>query len=170
MVLGQPSRWCRAPRAGATPIARRTALVLATRRLSVGGSSHTAFMAEEQSDEWTVERHLAGQPDFAIDLYRRFISMVEALGPFTYAVSKTTITLKGVRRGFAGARPTPSGLRGYFDIQRAIEGDSRIMRASPYTKRLFVHHFRVTAADQLDDEFAGWLAEAYAVGAGAHLD
>jgi hypothetical protein len=40
---------------------------------------------------------------------------------------------------------------------------------SPYTKRLFVHRFRLTAPDELDKEFAGWLLEAYAVGAGAHL-
>jgi hypothetical protein len=126
-------------------------------------------MAESLPDEWTIERHLMGQPDFAVDLYRRFIAIVEQIGPFTYAVSKTTITLKGSRRGFAGAHPTPAGLRGYFDLQRAIEGDSRITNVSPYTKRLFVHHFRVTAADQLDDEFRGWVAEAYAVGAGAHL-
>lgn len=126
-------------------------------------------MSAPGHEEWTIERHLAGQPDFAIDLYRRFIAMVDDLGPFTYSVSKTTITLKGSRRGFAGARPTASGLRGYFDIQRAIEGDPRITNASPYTKRLFVHQFRITTADQLDDEFAGWIAEAYAVGAGAHL-
>lgn len=126
-------------------------------------------MSTPASEEWTIERHLAGQPEFAVDLYRRFIAMVEDLGPFTYSVSKTTITLKGVRRGFAGARPTPSGLRGYFDIQRAIEDDPRILSASPYTKRLFVHQFRVTTAAQLDDEFAGWIAEAYAVGGGAHL-
>jgi len=119
-------------------------------------------------DVWTIDRHVAGQPDFAVDLYRRFIDVVEAIGPFTYSVGKTTITLKGQRRGFAGARPTPAGLRGYFDVQRVIE-DPRIMRVSPYTKRLFVHQFRLYTADELDDTFAGWLAEAYAVGAGAHL-
>jgi len=27
----------------------------------------------------------------------------------------------------------------------------------------------ITSADQMDDAFAGWVAEAYAVGAGAHL-
>jgi hypothetical protein len=32
-----------------------------------------------------------------------------------------------------------------------------------------VHHFRVVAPEELDDEFAAWLGEAYAVGQGAHL-
>lgn len=123
----------------------------------------------DSPDVWTVERHLADQPAFAADLFHRFIAMVEDAGPFTYSVSKSSVTLKGVRRGFAGARPSPRGLRGYFDLQREVR-DRRITSVSPYTRRLFVHHFQVAAPEELDDEFAGWLREAYAVGAGAHLD
>lgn len=119
-------------------------------------------------EEWTIERHLEGQPEFAADLFHDFIRMVEAIGPFTYSVSKSTITLKGTRRGFAGARPVSAGLRGYFDIQRELS-DPRIRSAAPYTQRLFVHHFQIASAAELDDEFAGWLEEAYAVGAGMHI-
>jgi hypothetical protein len=121
-----------------------------------------------QSDEWTIERHLDGQPAFAVDLYRSFIDLVAAIGPFTYAVSKTTITLKGTRRGFAGARPFRGGLRGYLDLQREV-ADPRFVSVAPYTSRLFVHHFRIATPDQLDDTFAGWVHEAYDVGQGAHL-
>jgi hypothetical protein len=119
-------------------------------------------------EEWTIERHLAGQPDFAVELFHRFIALAEDIGPFTYAVSKTTITLKGARRGFAGARPFAAGLRGYLDLQREAS-DPRILSVAPYTQRLFVHHFRISGPEQLDDTFAGWLREAYAVGAGEHL-
>ena len=59
-------------------------------------------------------------------------------------------------------------LDGYLDLQRQVT-DPRIRRSAPYTKKLFVHQFRVTSLDQLDDQFAGWVAEAYAVGQGAHL-
>jgi hypothetical protein len=104
-----------------------------------------------------------------VQLYERFVRLVEACGPFTYAVAKTTITFKGSRRGFAGARPTARGLVGYLDLQRVVD-DPRIRRAAPYTKRLYVHHFQLTAADQLDDEFAGWVREAYQVGQGGHLE
>jgi uncharacterized protein DUF5655 len=119
-------------------------------------------------DEWTVADHLRDMPADSVALYERFIELVGACGPFTYRVTKTIITVKGVRRGFAGARPTPRGLTGYFDIQRVIT-DPRILRADPYTKRLFVHQFRISTADQLDDEFAGWIGEAYRVGAGDHV-
>jgi Domain of unknown function (DUF5655) len=119
-------------------------------------------------DEWTVERHLAGLPDSVKELYEQFISLVGACGPFTYSVAKSAITLKGERRGFAGAKPKAQYLDGYLDLQRRVQ-DDRILRASPYTKRLFVHQFRIRSADEMDAVFAGWVREAYEVGAGAHL-
>ena len=115
-----------------------------------------------------MEDHLAGRPESSVELYRQFVRLVEACGPFSYAVSKTSITFKGSRRGFAGARPDASGLRGYLDLQRAVD-DPRISSVSPYTRRLFVHHFRIRSAEEMDEEFAGWIREAYAVGAGEHL-
>jgi hypothetical protein len=118
--------------------------------------------------DWTVEDHLAGKPDDIVALYERFIGLVQECGPFSYRVTKTAITLKGSRRGFAGAKPTERSLDGYLDLQRELR-DLRIKRASPYTKRLFVHQFRITSLNQLDSEFAGWVREAYDVGAGAHM-
>jgi hypothetical protein len=120
------------------------------------------------SSEWTVEDHLRGKPATVVALYRRFVELVQACGPFGYAVSKTAITFKGRRRGFAGAKPTAHGLDGYLDLQRRVE-DPRIRRAAPYTKRLLVHQFRISAPEQLDEEFGGWVREAYQVGQGEHL-
>jgi Domain of unknown function (DUF5655) len=116
-----------------------------------------------------VERHLSALPEEVIGLYRRFIELVTECGPFSFSVSKTAITLKGTRRGFAGAKPKTRSLDGYLDLQRRLQ-DPRITRAAPYTKRLFVHQFRVTRLDELDEQFAEWIREAYAVGAGAHVD
>jgi hypothetical protein len=121
-----------------------------------------------EHDQWTVESHLAGRADLVRDLYRRFIDLVEACGPFTYAVSRTAISLKGTRRGFAGAKPKTETLDGFLDLQHVVR-DPRIVRSSPYTRRLFVHHFRVRSGDELDEQFASWVQEAYDVGAGAHL-
>src|SRR5256712_2305840 len=121
-----------------------------------------------ESRSWTVEDHLRGKPVSVVRLYEKFVRLVEACGPVVYAVSKTAITFKGMRRGFAGAKPTDRSLDGYLDLQRRVS-DPRIRRADPYTKRLFVHHFRVTTSDELDEEFARWVRESYEVGQGGHL-
>jgi hypothetical protein len=117
---------------------------------------------------WTVDDHLRGKPEGSVALYHSFVRLVAACGPFTYAVAKTTITFKGSRRGFAGARPTARGLVGYLDLQRQVD-DPRVRNAAPYTRRLFVHHFQISGPGELDDEFAGWVREAYDVGQGGHL-
>ena len=61
-----------------------------------------------------------------------------------------------------------TGLHGYVDLTRQVQSD-RFRSIEPYTKRLFVHSFKLTTAAQLDDEFDGWLRESYAVGEGKHL-
>src|SRR5260370_2103148 len=118
--------------------------------------------------ERTGERHMLDRPPQVVALYRRFIELAEACGPFTYAVAQSAITLKGTRRGFAGARPADRALGGYLDLQRRVV-DPRITRSAPYTTRLYVHHFRIHSLNQLDEQFAGWVREAYRVGAGTHL-
>ena len=125
-------------------------------------------MSSDAKRIWTVEDHLEGQPESSIELYWQFVDVLRELGPFTTTVAKTTITFKGSRRGFAGARPTKWGLQGYLDLQRELV-DPRIRRASPYTKRLFVNHFRVKSPADIDSDFCLWVKEAYAVGNGEHL-
>ncbi len=118
--------------------------------------------------DWTVDDHMNGKPEESVALYRRFVDLLTSMGPVRYAPSKTTITFKGSRRGFAGARPDQRGLVGYLDLQRVVE-DRRITHVSPYTARLYVHHFRITAPGEMDGVFLGWLREAREVGDGAHL-
>jgi hypothetical protein len=123
----------------------------------------------EASEGWTVDDHLRGKPEASVALFRELEGLILACGDIRFAVAKTTITFKGSRRGFAGARPDRQGVVGYLDLLRPIVGDARIGSASPYGRRLFVNHFRIRTAAELDDTFAGWVREAYAVGCGAHL-
>jgi hypothetical protein len=122
----------------------------------------------DENDDWSVERHLAGRPADVVEIYGRFVELIAACGPFTLSVTKTAISFKGTRRGFAGAKPRNSSLDGFLDLQRAVK-DERILRVSPYTKNLFVHQFRITNIGQLDSSFETLVEEAYQVGAGAHL-
>jgi hypothetical protein len=115
--------------------------------------------------DWTVERHLEAGTKTGRALFERFVELVRSCGDFEYAVTKTTVTFKGRRRGFAGARPKEDRLVGYFDIPRRVDGP-QIRSVAPYGKRLFVHHFSLDAPDQLGGDFAGWIREAYEVGEG----
>jgi hypothetical protein len=118
---------------------------------------------------WTVEDHLRDAPSEHVDLYRRVEAFLLSLGDVSLSVSRTTITFKGSRRGFAGARPTRRGVQGYLDLTRSLEGDPRIRRATPYTKRLFVNQYLLASEADLDDTFRSWLREAWQVGRGDHL-
>jgi hypothetical protein len=121
----------------------------------------------DPAQEWSVERHLADKPKAVVDLYERFVRLLTACGPHTLSVTKTAIAFKGPHRGFAGAKPRKTSLDGFLDLQREVR-DQRFLRVSPYTKSLFVHQFRITSAEQLDDDFAALIGEAYEVGCGAH--
>ena len=112
------------------------------------------------SDVWTIERHLEAGSDHGRALFQRFVELVASCGEYTTSVSKTTITFKGPRRGFAGARPNGDRLQGYFDVNYRVD-DPRIGSVGAYQKDLFVHHFRVDSLEQMDDEFVRWIADAY---------
>ena len=117
---------------------------------------------------WTVEYLLRDVPPASIALYQRFVEVVNGCGPFEYSVTKANIGFRGPRRLFAGVLPTAKGLNGFLDLMHPVD-DRRLYFVSSYTNRLFVHHFRITAEDQLDQDVAEWLREAYAVGQGFHL-
>ena len=126
-----------------------------------------------EREVWTVDDHLRGADPDAVALWHRVDDLIRSFGDVTHSVAKTTITYKGPRRGFAGARPAGTGVRGYFDLMRdlgqSLPDDPRIRGISPYGRNLFVHQFVLRDAVDLDGVVASWLAEAYQVGCGAHL-
>ena len=113
------------------------------------------------SPEWTVERHLEAGSESGRALWYRFAELVAGFGEHSLSVAKTTVTFKGPKRGFAGARPKGDELLGYFDVTYRVVDDPRVSRSSPYQKDLFVHHFRVDSLQQMDGEFVRWIADAY---------
>lgn len=123
----------------------------------------------DEHGHWTVEDHLDGAPPEHVELYRALEAVIHDCGPVTVSASKTTVTFKGTRRGFIGARPTSRGVQGYLDLTRSLVGDRRILRSTPYTARLHVNQYRLTSLADLDDTFVAWVQEGYRVGQGAHL-
>jgi hypothetical protein len=53
-------------------------------------------------------------------------------------------------------------------LARRVDSE-RLRRVEAYSPRNVLHAFRLTGPEQVDDEFAGWLAEAYTVGQQRHL-
>lgn len=119
--------------------------------------------------QWSVDDHLQDGPPEHVELYRLIEDYLLGLDGVTVSVSKTTITFKGRRRGFAGARPTRRGVQGYFDLTRQLDSDPRIRGISPYTKRLYVHQYLVSSPAEVDETFRTWLHDAWRVGEGDHL-
>jgi hypothetical protein len=62
--------------------------------------------------EWTVERHLEAGSELGRTLWHGFAQLVAGFGEHSLAVSKTSITFKGPKRGFAGAKPKGDELVG----------------------------------------------------------
>ena len=114
---------------------------------------------------WTVNEHLEGANERTLDLFERFVAIVETCGPFEFAPTRRQIGVRGARRIFAGVRLTKRGLEGYLDLPRRVESP-RFRHVAPYTKKLSVHHFVLEQPVELDDEFASWIRESYAVGQG----
>jgi hypothetical protein len=100
-------------------------------------------------------------------LFDAFERLIDSCGRYERSVTKTAIAYKGPVRGFAGVTPRRHDLTGFLDLTEPIH-EPPFTRVTPYTKRLWVHRFVVTELAQLDDAFAARIAQAYAVGQGAH--
>jgi hypothetical protein len=121
------------------------------------------------SNRYTIKAHLANKDATIVSLYERFVQLIESCAKFEYVVGKDGIAFKGKRRNFAVAKPKARSLDGVLVLARRLK-DPRIHTIEPYTKQLYGNRFRVTAPDQLNQEFANWVSEAYQVGQGQHLE
>ena len=116
---------------------------------------------------WSVEDHLNGKGDEVRRLYAAFERLIRAAGPAERSVTKTAIVFKGRARVFAGVTPRRRTLSGFLDLMQPAR-DKPFTRASPYTSRLWVNRYVIESPDDLDDRFAQRVAEAHAIGDGAH--
>jgi hypothetical protein len=120
-------------------------------------------------DDPVFKQHMASASPQGQQLYLRFVALLDAIGPYSVHPAKSTITFKGARRGFCGVHPKGDVFVGYFDLMPALHADPWVRSVSPYMKTHYVHQFRVTTLEQMDETFKQWLTEAYGVGRGDHL-
>lgn len=117
---------------------------------------------------YSVKEFLNGKSPSAIALYKRFVALLRDCGPVRLAPAKTRIGFQ-VRMIFAAVNKLDHrGLDVHIVLTRRVESP-RFRRIESLTTRCHVHHFRVAALSELDDEVKHWLQEAYRVGAQEHL-
>jgi hypothetical protein len=115
-----------------------------------------------------LDRHFATSAPHVRATFDRVLEVVGALGPVTVLSEKTRIALH-VRMSFAAFTPRRRWLNGHFVLPHRT-GSPRFVRIETYSPRNVLHAFRLDSPADVDDEFAGWLAEAYRVGQQQHLE
>lgn len=102
----------------------------------------------------------------AAEAYDALVAVVEPLGPATARVSRTQVALRR-RTGFCWLWLPAMHLRRpaaevVVSVALAREDPSpRWKQVVRVSGRRWMHHLEVTAAADLDDEVAAWVAEAY---------
>lgn len=114
-----------------------------------------------------LDTHFAGVEPNVRATFDRVLDVVAELGPVTVLPEKTRIALH-VRMSFAAFMPRKRWLNGHLVLARRAESE-RFRHVEEFSPRNVLHAFRLTTPDEVDEEFATWLAESYRVGRQDHL-
>ena len=115
----------------------------------------------------TLDEHFAGRPPEIRAIFDAVVALAERNGPVTVLPERTRIALQA-RMSFAALQPRRSWVDGHVVLARRLESP-RFRRIETFSPRNHLHAFRLASVAEADDEVAGWLAEAYAVGMQRHL-
>jgi hypothetical protein len=115
----------------------------------------------------SLDTHLAGRAPELVAIFWRLVELAERNGPVTVLPEKTRVAFQ-VRMSFAAVTPRRRWVDGHVVLARRL-GHPRFRRIDSFSPRNHVHHFRLARLDEVDDEVAAWLAEAYRVGQQHHL-
>lgn len=114
-----------------------------------------------------IDRHFVRSAPTVRATFERVLAVVTALGPVEVLPEKTRIALHA-RMSFAAFMPRRAWLAGHLVLAREIPSP-RFTRIEVYSPRNVVHQFKLRAPEDVDEQFAIWLAEAYQVGIQQHL-
>jgi hypothetical protein len=114
-----------------------------------------------------LERHLAGRDPEVLAIFERLVELAERNGPVTVLPEKTRIAFQ-VRMSFAAFALRRRWVDGHVVLARRLE-HPRFRRVETLSPRNHLHQFRLERLEEVDEEVAAWLAEAYRVGEQRHL-
>ena len=115
----------------------------------------------------SLDSHFTGKSEHVRELFDALVKMIKDCGPFKVLPEKTRIAFQ-VRMSFIAVQVRRNYLIGHFVFARRVE-HPRFTRVETFSPRNHLHAFRLNRLEDLDDEFAAWGREAYAVGAQRHL-
>jgi hypothetical protein len=107
---------------------------------------------------FTVEQLLDGKPSGIVELYDRLADLIQRCGEVVVAPTKTRVLFK-VRTVFATVAVTKHGLDLVFVLSRRLK--NRRIRKAQQEYPGIVHFLRIEKPEDLDDDLATWLQEAY---------
>ena len=115
----------------------------------------------------TVDEHFVHRDSKLRLLFDGLVGLVRRNGPLKVVPGKTGIAFQ-VRMRFGGAVVRKNAIEAGFILPRRVE-HPRIKKVIAYTPRAYGHHVDIRTPADLDGELAGWLREAYRVGAQTDL-
>lgn len=113
-----------------------------------------------------LDAHFAGCDPAVRGTFDAILAVVHGCGPVAVLPEKTRIALH-VRMSFAAFRPRRHALIGHLVLAQRIDS-RRFTRVEVFSPHNVLHAVRLTDPTGVDDEFAGWLRLAYAVGEQRH--
>jgi hypothetical protein len=110
----------------------------------------------------TLDEHFEGKDPRIRDLFEALLAAVRRYGEFHVYAQKTRIVLQ-TRGRFVAVTPRRHHLGGHIWLKRP-RPHPLVHRIESLLDRDFVHNFRLTCREDLDEGFCDLLREGYAVG------
>jgi hypothetical protein len=114
-----------------------------------------------------LDHHLAGKDPEVVAIFRLLVALAERNGPVTVLPEKTRIAFQ-VRMSFAAFTLRRHWVDGHVVLARRL-ASPRFRKVETFSPRNHLHQFRLERLEEVDEEVAAWLAEAYRVGEQRHL-
>jgi Domain of unknown function (DUF5655) len=116
----------------------------------------------------TIDGFFEGKPAVLRSLYDALVTFVGRNGPFEQVPTKTRIAFMVRVRFLAVNRVRSDGLGFHLWLKRRIDSP-RFTKVKRLGRSDHLHHVVIRSEEDLDQELAGWIGEAYEVGRQAHL-
>lgn len=113
-----------------------------------------------------LDRHFERSDTHVRTTFNTVLAVLDAVGPYEVLAERSRIALH-VRMSFAAFMPRRHWLRGHLVLAREHVTD-RFERVEVFSPRNVLHEFVLRSPAEVDDEFSGWLIEAYRVGEQRH--